>query len=100
MSMDIFTKNLRQYTLKADILITGVGVPKLITPDYIKENAIVLDVGIVKTKDGIICGDADFDAIKEKASILSPVPGGVGPVTIACALQNMVKTFRNCIEDI
>ncbi len=94
----VFTKNLKQYTSKADVLITGAGVPKLITKDHIKENAIVLDVGIVKTKDGV-CGDVDFSAVKEKASIITPVPGGVGPVTIACALKNMVKTYRNCVEN-
>ena len=93
----IFTKNLKQYTLKADILITGAGVPKLITKDYVKDNAIVLDVGIVETKDGV-CGDVDFESVKEKAAVLTPVPGGVGPVTIVCALKNMVKTYRNCVE--
>jgi methylenetetrahydrofolate dehydrogenase (NADP+)/methenyltetrahydrofolate cyclohydrolase len=94
----IFTKNLKEYTSKADILITGAGVPKLITTDYVKENAIVLDVGIVKTKHGI-CGDVDFDSVKEKASVISPVPGGVGPITIACALNNIVKAYRNCFEN-
>jgi methylenetetrahydrofolate dehydrogenase (NADP+)/methenyltetrahydrofolate cyclohydrolase len=94
----VFTKNLKQYTSKADILITGAGVPKLITTDHIKDNAIVIDVGIVETKDGIR-GDVDFDSVKEKAAILTPVPGGVGPVTIACALKNIVKTYRNCIEN-
>lgn len=94
----VFTKNLKQYTSKADIIITGAGIPKLITADHIKENAIVLDVGIVQTKDGVR-GDVDFNAVKEKASIISPVPGGVGPVTIACSLKNMVKTYRNCVEN-
>jgi methylenetetrahydrofolate dehydrogenase (NADP+) / methenyltetrahydrofolate cyclohydrolase len=94
----VFTKNLKQYTSKADILITGAGVPKLITKDYVKDNAIVLDVGIVKTKGGV-CGDVDFDSVKEKAAVLTPVPGGIGPVTIACALKNMVKTYRNCVEN-
>jgi len=94
----IFTKNLKQYTLKADILITGAGVPKLITKDYVKDNAIVLDVGIVETKDGV-CGDVDFESVKEKVAVLTPVPGGVGPITIACALKNMVKTYRNCVEN-
>ena len=94
----VFTKNLKQYTSKADIIITGAGISKLITTDHIKENAIVLDVGIVQTKDGV-CGDVDFSAVKEKASIISPVPGGIGPVTIACSLKNMVKTYRNCVEN-
>jgi len=94
----IFTKNLKEYTSKADILITGAGVPNLITTDYVKDNAIVLDVAIVKTKAGI-CGDVDFDAVKEKAAVISPVPGGVGPITIACALKNIVKAYRNCFEN-
>jgi len=86
----VFTKNLKQYTTKADILITGAGVPKLITKDFIKENAIIIDVGISQTKDGI-CGDVDGESVKEKAALLTPVPGGVGPVTIACSLINMMK---------
>ena len=94
----IFTKNLKQYTSKADILITGAGVPKLITKDYVKDNAIVLDVGIVETKDGV-CGDVDFESVKEKVAVITPVPGGVGPITISCALKNMVKTYRNCVEN-
>jgi methylenetetrahydrofolate dehydrogenase (NADP+)/methenyltetrahydrofolate cyclohydrolase len=94
----VFTKNLKQYTSKADILITGAGVPKLLTTDHVNDNAIVLDVGIVETKDGV-CGDVDFDSVKEKVAVLTPVPGGVGPVTIACALKNMVKTYRNCVEN-
>jgi methylenetetrahydrofolate dehydrogenase (NADP+)/methenyltetrahydrofolate cyclohydrolase len=94
----VYTKNLKQYTSKADIVITGAGVPMLITKEYVKDNAIVLDVGIVETKDGV-CGDVDFDSVKEKAALLTPVPGGVGPVTIACALKNMVKTYRNCVEN-
>jgi len=94
----VFTKNLKQYTSQADILITGAGVPKLITKDHVKDNAIVLDVGIVETKDGV-CGDVDFESVKKKAAVLTPVPGGVGPVTIACALKNMVKTYKNCVEN-
>jgi methylenetetrahydrofolate dehydrogenase (NADP+)/methenyltetrahydrofolate cyclohydrolase len=88
----VFTKNLKQYTTKADILITGAGVPNLITRDHIKDQAVVIDVGIVETKDGVR-GDVDSDAVQEKASLLTPVPGGVGPVTIACFLMNMVKIF-------
>jgi len=94
----VFTRNLKQYTSKADILITGAGVPNLITTDHIKDDVIVLDVGIVETKEGVR-GDVDFDAVKEKAAMLTPVPGGVGPVTIACALKNMIKTYRNCIDN-
>lgn len=94
----IYTKNLKQYTLNADILITAAGVPSLITGEYIKENAIVIDVGITKTSKGIK-GDVDFDSVKDKISMITPVPGGVGPVTIACSIINMVETFQNCMEE-
>ena len=93
----VFTKNLHQYTCNADILITAAGVPKLITKDHVKKDAFVIDVGIIPTKDGI-CGDVDFNEVKAKAGKLTPVPGGVGPVTIACSLKNMLKTFRNCMD--
>ena len=91
----VYTKHLKQYTSLADVLITAAGVPKLITNDHVKEGAFVIDVGIIQTKDGV-CGDVDFQAVKEKAGKLTPVPGGVGPVTIACSLQNMIKTYHNC----
>ncbi len=91
----VYTKHLKQYTSNADVLITAAGVPKLITKDHVKEGAFVIDVGIIQTKDGV-CGDVDFQAVKEKAGKLTPVPGGVGPVTIACSLQNMIKTYHNC----
>jgi methylenetetrahydrofolate dehydrogenase (NADP+)/methenyltetrahydrofolate cyclohydrolase len=94
----IFTKNLKAYTSNADILITGAGVLNLITKDHIKNKAIVIDVGIIETEDGIH-GDVDFESVKEKAAVLTPVPGGVGPVTIACSLSNMVKTYKNCVEN-
>jgi methylenetetrahydrofolate dehydrogenase (NADP+)/methenyltetrahydrofolate cyclohydrolase len=90
----VFTKDLKRYTTKADVLITGAGVPNLITKDFVKDQAIVIDVGIVETKKGVY-GDVDADSVKEKAAILTPVPGGVGPVTIACSLVNMVKVFSH-----
>jgi methylenetetrahydrofolate dehydrogenase (NADP+)/methenyltetrahydrofolate cyclohydrolase len=94
----VFTKNLKQYTTKADVLITGAGVPKLITKEHVKDQAIVIDVGIVETKKGV-CGDVDSDSVKEKVALLTPVPGGVGPVTIACSLINMVKIFSRSLTD-
>ncbi len=94
----VFTKDLMSYTSKADILVTAAGVPNIIKKEFVKENAFVIDVGIIKTKDGI-CGDVDFDCVKEKAGKITPVPGGVGPVTIASSLKNMILTFKNCIED-
>ena len=94
----VFTKNLKAYTSNADILISGAGVLNLISKDHIKDKAIVVDVGIIETKEGVH-GDVDFESVKEKASLLTPVPGGVGPVTIACALSNMVKTYQHCVEE-
>lgn len=93
----VFTKNLKMYTSKADIVITGAGVRNLITKEHIKDNAIVVDVGIIETKDGVR-GDVDVESVKDKAALLTPVPGGVGPVTIACALTNMLRTYQNCVE--
>ena len=94
----VFTKDLKKYTSQADILVTATGIPKLIKSEHVKKDSFVIDVGIVKTKDGI-CGDVDFEDLLEKAGKLTPVPGGVGPVTVACSLKNMIKTFKNCIED-
>ena len=92
----VFTKHLPQYTCKADILVTATGKPKLITERHIKKGAVVIDVGITPTKDGV-CGDVHFDRVKAQAGRLTPVPGGVGPVTIACSLKNMITTFQLCM---
>lgn len=94
----VFTKDSKNYTSQADILVTATGVPKLIKKDYVKNNAFVIDVGIIQTEDGI-CGDVDFESVKEIAGKITPVPGGVGPVTVACSLKNMIKTFKNCVEE-
>jgi len=93
----VFTKNMKKYTSTADILITAAGVAKLIKEEHVKKEAFVIDVGIIKTEDGI-CGDVDFDSVKNIAGKITPVPGGVGPVTVACSLTNMVKTYKNCVE--
>ena len=92
----VFTKDLKSYTKNADIIVTAAGVPRLITKEYIKKGVFILDVAIVKTKTGL-CGDVDFDSVKEIAGKITPVPGGVGPVTVACSLKNMVKSFKKCI---
>jgi len=94
----VFTKDIKLYTTQADILITATGIPKLIKNDHVKEGTFVIDVGIIKTKDGV-CGDVDFTSVKEKVGKITPVPGGVGPVTIACCLRNMLKTYKNCVGD-
>lgn len=93
----VFTKDLKDYTSKADILITAAGVPNLIKKEHVKTDAFVIDVGITKTANGVT-GDVDFEDVKEIAGKITPVPGGVGPVTVACSLVNMAKTFKNCIE--
>ena len=93
----VFTKDLKNYTARADILVSASGVPKLINKEYIKPDAFVIDVGIIKTSDGIV-GDVDFESVKNIAGKITPVPGGVGPVTVACSLVNMAKTFKNCLE--
>jgi len=84
----IYTKDLASHTLKADIVIVGVGVPNLIKENMVKEGAIVIDIGINRLDDGRLVGDVDFDAVSPKCSYITPVPGGVGPMTIAMLLQN------------
>ncbi len=81
------TKDLKKETKEADILIVAVGKPNLITADMVKKGAIVIDVGMNRTKKGLV-GDVDFEKVKEVAGFITPVPGGVGPMTIACLLEN------------
>lgn len=83
------TKNLSEITKNADILISAIGKPKFVTKDMIKENVVVIDVGINRLETGIV-GDVDFENVKNKASYITPVPGGVGPMTIAMLLHNVV----------
>ncbi|CAA6800921.1 MAG: Methylenetetrahydrofolate dehydrogenase (NADP+) (EC / Methenyltetrahydrofolate cyclohydrolase (EC [uncultured Sulfurovum sp.] len=90
----IYTKDLKAHTLKADIVIVGVGVPGLIKEDMIKEGAIVIDIGINRLDDGRLVGDVDFDAVAPKCSYITPVPGGVGPMTIAMLLQNTLISAK------
>ena len=87
------TNDLQNECLKADILVAAVGVPNLIKKDWVKKNSIVIDVGINKVGDKIV-GDVDFDAVKDKSKAITPVPGGVGPMTIACLLQNTLDCFK------
>ena len=84
------TENLHEITKQADILIAAIGKPKFVKYDMVKEGAIVIDVGINRTDAGL-CGDVDFDGVKDKAAYISPVPGGVGPMTIAMLMQNVYK---------
>jgi len=90
----IFTKDLKAHTSKADIVVVGVGVPGLIKEDMVKEGAIVIDIGINRTKDGSLVGDVDFKNVSPKCSYITPVPGGVGPMTIAMLLSNTLKSAK------
>lgn len=91
---NIFTENLAEHTLRADILIVAVGKPKLITADMVRQGATVVDVGINRLPNGKLCGDVDFEAVKKKAGAMSPVPGGVGPMTVAALILNTVNATR------
>ena len=88
------TKNLKEICLQADIIVCAVGRAKFLTADLVPEGAVVLDVGINRLDDGSLCGDADFDAVKEKAAWITPVPGGCGPMTIAVLMQNTLTAYR------
>ena len=87
------TKNLGDITKQADILIAAIGKAKFVTQDMVKEGATVIDVGINRTENGLV-GDTDFETIKEKASYITPVPGGVGPMTIAMLMNNVIKAAK------
>jgi len=89
------TKNLKEITSKADILIVAIGKANFVTEDMVKSGAVVIDVGINRVDDGKIVGDVDFEKVKEKASYITPVPGGVGPMTIAMLMNNVVKAAKN-----
>jgi len=86
------TKNLKEVTKRADILIAAVGKPKMITADYVKEGAVVIDVGINRDENDKLCGDVDFDSVEPVCSAITPVPGGVGPMTIAMLLYNCMES--------
>ena len=87
------TKDLKTECLEADIIVAAVGIPELVKEDWVKKDAIVIDVGINKTEKGIV-GDVAFDEVSKVARALTPVPGGVGPMTIACLLKNTIECFK------
>ena len=91
----IHTKDLKSHTLNADIICVGVGVINLITADMVKNDVIIVDIGINRLDNGKLVGDVDFTNVSKKASYITPVPGGVGPMTIAMLLQNTVKAAKN-----
>ena len=91
------TKDLRAECLQADIIVAAAGIPELVKGDWVKKDAIVIDVGINKTDKGIV-GDVAFDEVSKKAKALTPVPGGVGPMTIACLLKNTISCFKRSLQ--
>lgn len=88
------TKDLKEHTKNADIVICAIGKAKFITADMIKEGAVIIDVGINRTEEGKIVGDVDYEDVAKKASYITPVPGGVGPMTIAMLLNNVIKAAK------
>lgn len=85
--------DIKTHTKQADVLIVAAGHPNLITKDMVKEGCVIIDVGINK-EGNLLCGDVDFDGVSKKASLITPVPGGVGPMTVACLLKNVVKAYQ------
>ncbi len=92
------TQDLTSFTKQADVLVSAVGKPNLITADMVKENAVVIDVAINRLDSGKLCGDVDFENVKEKASFITPVPGGVGPMTIATLMKNTVTSAKKKVK--
>lgn len=88
------TKNLAEVCAQADILVAAVGRPKFVTADMVKEGAVVIDVGMDRDENGKLCGDVDFENVKDKCSYITPVPGGVGPMTISTLMKNTLKACR------
>ena len=88
------TRNLKEICKRADILVAAVGKPKMINRDYIKEGAVVIDVGIHRMDNGKLCGDVDYEDVSDIVSAITPVPGGVGPMTIAMLMVNCVKAAK------
>jgi methylenetetrahydrofolate dehydrogenase (NADP+)/methenyltetrahydrofolate cyclohydrolase len=94
------TKDLTAHTNKADILVAAVGIPNFIKAEHVKEGAVVIDVGINRNEAGKLCGDVAFDEVSEKAGYITPVPKGVGPMTITMLMYNTLKSARNAAERI
>lgn len=94
------TKNLAEVCRRADILVAAVGIPKFVKADMVKDGAVVIDVGMDRDENGKLCGDVDFENVKDKCSFITPVPGGVGPMTISTLMKNTLKAckLQNNIE--
>lgn len=93
------TKNIKEYTKRADILIVAIGKAKFVTKDMVKDGAVVIDIGINRNENGKLVGDVDFENVKEVASYITPVPGGVGPMTIAKLMNNVIKATKEQIKE-
>ena len=92
------TKDLKEVTKRADILVAAIGKPKFITADYVKEGVTVIDVGINRNEDNKLCGDVDFESVEKIAGAITPVPGGVGPMTIAMLMKNCVEAAEKKVK--
>lgn len=88
------TQNLKDVTCRADILVVAAGKAKMITADHVKDGAVVIDVGMHRNEDNKLCGDVDFDRVVDKVSAITPVPGGVGPMTVAMLMRNCVEAVK------
>jgi methylenetetrahydrofolate dehydrogenase (NADP+)/methenyltetrahydrofolate cyclohydrolase len=88
------TRDLKSHTRTADIVISAIGKPKFLTKDYFKKGQIVIDIGTSKMENGKLTGDVDFDEVKEIVDFITPVPGGVGPMTIACLMENTLEAYE------
>ena len=93
------TKDLAEITRQADILVAAIGKAKFVTGEMVKEGAAVIDVGMDLDENGKLCGDVDFASVEPKASVITPVPGGVGPMTICCLMSNTIQCFLERFED-
>ena len=90
--------SLQHECLEADVIVAAVGIPELIKGNWVKKDSIVIDVGINKTENGLV-GDVDFEEVSKVAKALTPVPGGVGPMTIACLLKNTIECFKRTLNN-
>lgn len=88
------TKNLKEHTKRADVIISAIGQPKFVTADMVKDGVVIIDVGINRDENGKLVGDVDFENVEKKASYITPVPGGVGPMTIAMLMHNVIKATK------
>ena len=88
------TQNLKEVCRRADILVAAVGTPKFVTADMVKPGAVVIDVGMDRDENGKLCGDVDFQNVEPVASAITPVPGGVGPMTIAMLMKNTIRAAK------